>query len=70
MKSKLSWYRYLVYRWWHDKLPLFVVYHLLPKRIVMWAAVRVGAHATTGEYSNKVVPEMTFLEALQRWDTA
>lgn len=70
MARKFDWPRYLVYRWWHDKLPLFIVYHLLPKRIVMWAAVRVGAHATTGEYSNQVVPELYFVDALKRWETA
>jgi hypothetical protein len=33
----------------------------------MWAAVRLGAHATQGEYSNTVVPELTFVDALKRW---
>lgn len=41
---------------------------LLPKRLVMWCAVRVGAHATTGQYSNQLVGELTFLEALKRWN--
>ena len=40
----------------------------LPKRLVMWAAVRVGAHATQGKYENQVVPDLTFLDALKRWD--
>jgi len=40
----------------------------LPKRVAMWAAVRVGAHATTGKYSSQIVPKLTFLEALNRWE--
>jgi hypothetical protein len=43
---------------------------LLPKRVAMWAAIRVGVHATTGDYSSQVVPELAFTDALQRWETA
>lgn len=43
---------------------------LLPKSVTMWAAVRVGAHATQGEYGDTVVPELTFMDALKRWETA
>jgi hypothetical protein len=39
----------------------------LPRRLVMWCYVRVGAHATTGEYSKTVVPELSMLDALGRW---
>jgi hypothetical protein len=39
----------------------------LPRRLVYWCAVRVGAHATTGAYSSQVVPDLTFTDALQRW---
>lgn len=41
---------------------------ILPRSIVMWCFVRVVAHATTGEYSNQIVPELTAIEALDRWD--
>jgi hypothetical protein len=40
----------------------------LPRRLVMWSYIRVGAHATTGKYGNTVVPEITMMEALKRWD--
>lgn len=43
---------------------------LLPRRIAMWAAVRVAAHATTGKYANQVVPELTAMDALKRWEAA
>jgi hypothetical protein len=42
----------------------------LPKTLVMWCAMRVGAHATTGEHSNQIVPELNFMDAVKRWETA
>jgi hypothetical protein len=41
---------------------------LMPRRLVMWCAVRVGAHATTGQYGNQVVPKLAFMDALKRWE--
>ena len=40
----------------------------LPRKLVYWCAVRVGAHATQGDYSDTVVPELLVMEALERWD--
>lgn len=40
----------------------------LPRRLVMWCYIRVGAHATTGRYENTVVPELSMMDALKRWD--
>jgi len=40
---------------------------LLPKQLVYWCAVRVAAKATTGIYSNQVVPDLTAMDALKRW---
>ena len=42
---------------------------LLPNWLVYWCAVRVVAHATTGEYSSQVVPELAAMDALHRWET-
>lgn len=42
----------------------------LPRSVVMWAYIRVGAHATTGQHANTIVPELGMMEALERWDTA
>lgn len=50
-----------------DKFLLWLA-HKLPRRLVMWCAVRVGAYATTGKYDTTIVPELTFMDALQRWD--
>ena len=41
----------------------------LPRKLVMWAAVRLIAYATQGRYSGQVVPELTAMDALQRWDS-
>jgi hypothetical protein len=40
---------------------------MLPRKLAYWAAIRVGAHATQGEYSNQEVPALTFIDALKRW---
>lgn len=39
----------------------------LPRRLVYFCAIRVGAHATTNEYGDTVVPDLKFMDALQRW---
>lgn len=39
----------------------------LPHRLVMWCGYRIGAHATTGQYGNQVVPELNFMDAMKRW---
>lgn len=52
-----------------EKIAIKIAY-LLPRRIAYWCAIRVGVHATTGEHSTQVVPELRFMDALQRWGTA
>lgn len=42
---------------------------LLPKTVVKWCAIRLMANATQGKYSNQVVPELTAIEALKRWES-
>ncbi len=41
---------------------------LLPKQLVYWASIRLIAHATTGKFGNTVVPELSGIEALNRWN--
>lgn len=52
-----------------EKFWIFIAWRL-PKPLVAWATARLGAHATQGEYSNQVVPELTVIDGLKRWDTA
>ena len=39
---------------------------IVPRKCLYWIAVRIGAMVTTGKYSNTVVPDLTFMEALKR----
>ena len=39
----------------------------LPRRLIEWATIRLVAHATSGQYSNQIVPNLTTVEALRRW---
>ena len=41
---------------------------LLPERLVYWCTLRLGAFATTGKYGDTVVPELTFMDAVGRWE--
>jgi hypothetical protein len=70
MSSRLKWLwtdrRYLIGRQW-DALVRWVAWRL-PRRLVMWCYFRVGAHATTGRYGNTIVPELTMMDAIKRWD--
>ena len=49
-----------------DKIYQWVAWKL-PDRLVMWCAVRVFAHATHGQYSHQVVPELNAMDSLRRW---
>ena len=43
---------------------------LLPKKLVLWASLRLIAHATTGKYGSQIVPELSAMDAVKRWDDA
>jgi hypothetical protein len=57
------------YRKISEKILMGIAWHL-PKKLVMWCAVRLMAHATTGKYSNQIVTDLTIIDALQRWGSA
>ena len=40
----------------------------LPRRLVTWCAIRVVAFATQGPYDETVVPELSAMDAVKRWD--
>ena len=44
-----------------------IVNHL-PKSIIYRSTIRLGVNATTGKWSNQIVPELTFMDALKRWE--
>ena len=49
-----------------DKIWMKIAW-LLPKRLVMWASIRLIAHATQGQYGNQLVTELGAMDALDRW---
>lgn len=50
-----------------EKVWMWLAWHL-PRTLVYWCAVRLMAHATTGKYGETIVPDLTCLQALNRWD--
>lgn len=50
-----------------DKLAQWVA-RWLPRRVVYHAAVRLGAHATTGVHGTTEAPALRFMDALARWE--
>ena len=43
---------------------------LLPRKLVYWCAIRLGSEATVRDDIHRYegdVPDMTFIDALQRW---
>lgn len=40
----------------------------LPRRLATWSFITVVAYATTGKYGDTVVPELSAMEALKRWE--
>ncbi|GAG95097.1 unnamed protein product [marine sediment metagenome] len=39
----------------------------LPRDLIFWCAMRVIAYATSGKYCNQGVPDLTAMDALDRW---
>lgn len=51
----------------HEKVWIFIAWRL-PRRLAFWCALRVMAHATTGRWGNQIVPELLFIDAVERWE--
>lgn len=49
-----------------EKLQMWIVWKL-PIWMIYWAAIRLIAHATAGKWGGTVVPELTAMDALERW---
>lgn len=39
----------------------------VPKKLVYWCAMRLICNATQGQYGNQNVPDLTAMDALERW---
>ncbi len=53
---------------WRENLIVAIAWRL-PRSVAYWCAIRVGAHATTGQYKTQDVTTLTHLETLKRWDS-
>jgi len=51
----------------HVTLPQWIAWHL-PRRVVLFASIRCAAHASSGEWSNQIIPELTAMDAVNRWE--
>lgn len=50
-----------------EKLLMAIAWRL-PRALVYWCAVRVGSHATTGQWGNESPTTLLMMDALKRWD--
>ena len=60
MNIRYGWDK-LVERFW------FTLAWGVPRRLAYFCTIRLGAHATTGDYGHQVVPDLTYMDALKRW---
>ena len=49
------------------KIVIWIVWKL-PRFIIYWCGMRILAHATSKQWSSTIVPGLTVMEALDRWD--
>ena len=50
-----------------EKLQFAIVWHL-SNWVVYFCTIRSGAYATTGKYSGQIVPDLTLIDTLKRWE--
>ena len=51
----------------HEKAVMWVAW-VLPRRVALWAYIRVMAHATQGPYGGDHVEDITYRKAYDRWN--
>jgi len=50
----------------HDKFWMGLAWHM-PRKLVYWCVVRATGFATTGKYSDTILPEITAAEVADRF---
>ena len=50
-----------------EKIWVWIAWRL-PRVLVMWASIRLMAHATQGKWGNECPDGVDVMTALQRWD--
>lgn len=51
----------------YERFCEWIAWHL-PRHVVYFCLIRGWAHATTGQYSDTVVPEIAMDEVIRRWE--
>ena len=41
---------------------------IMPKWLVYFCSIRLVAYGTQGKYSNTIVPDLTAMDAIKRWE--
>ena len=58
--------------YWYIRRPLqnlpYRVAAMMPRWLVYYCAIRLMVSASGSKYPNQVVPELTAMDALKRWD--
>ena len=49
-----------------EKVMMWIAWKM-PKWLVYFCAIRLGANATTGKHGSQIVPDLNFMDALKRW---
>jgi hypothetical protein len=52
---------------WRENIQTWIAWRA-PRWLVYWCSIRLMAYATQGEYSDQVVPDLTAMDALKRWE--
>lgn len=50
-----------------ERITIWIAWHL-PRRVVLWAMIRVAAFATTGRWGNESPATLTYGEMHDRWE--
>lgn len=50
-----------------EKIAIWFAWRL-PRRVALWAMVRVAAHATTGRWGNENPCDLTYAKMHDRWE--
>ena len=57
--------------YWYIRRPLQRIPYWIAARMPRWlvyhCGIRLVSHATTGKYNKQIVPELTAMDALDRW---
>ena len=64
--------KYNIRSWFRTKRNNFITWFIwrLPRSWMYWAVIRVWAYGTTGKYGTTAPDDLSWNEALNRWNTS